>query len=75
MSKLAHSNDETMALIDMNNAVENGDVKVWCEYPPIPDRSYDWGAAEDGYEDGGPIGWGATKDAALMDLHEQIATD
>lgn len=42
------------------------------EYPPIPLRSWDWSAVEDGYEPGDPIGRGASELAAIADLQEQI---
>lgn len=41
-------------------------------HPPIPTRSCDWSATLDGYEPGGPIGRGATEEAAVADLLEQI---
>jgi len=41
-------------------------------YPPIPVRSFDWQAVEDGYESGDPIGRGPTEAAAIIDLQEQI---
>lgn len=41
--------------------------------PPIPDRSYDWNAIDDRTYDGnGPIGHGATAEAAVRDLVDQI---
>lgn len=51
-------------------------MKIVTEYvyPPIPDRSCDWSAIDDDTYDGPgcPIGWGATKEAAIADLMEQI---
>lgn len=41
------------------------------EFPPIPDRRWDWSAVRDGYEPGEPIGRGATEAAAIADLLEQ----
>ncbi len=38
--------------------------------PPIAVRSFDWCAYEDGREEEGRYGWGATKDAALRDFIE-----
>ena len=37
-------------------------------YPPIPIRSCDWHAWYDGYEESGPVGEGATEQAAIDDL-------
>lgn len=37
-------------------------------YPPIPPRQFDWCAYRDGDEECGPVGWGATKEAAITDL-------
>ena len=41
-------------------------------YPPIPVRSFDWSAVEDGYEPGCPIGYGKTEAEAVQDLREQL---
>ena len=41
-------------------------------FPPIPTRLFDWCATYDGYEPGDPIGWGATKDAAIKDLLDEF---
>jgi hypothetical protein len=38
-------------------------------YPPIPDRSSDWTAY---YDEEGPVGWGATPEAAVEDLEWQM---
>lgn len=38
------------------------------EFPPIPDRRFDWMAYREGDEEGGPRGWGATGAAAIADL-------
>jgi len=37
-------------------------------FPPIPSREYDWQAAYDGYEEGDPLGHGATETEAMIDL-------
>lgn len=42
-------------------------------YPPIPIRQFDWSATLDGYDEGDPIGWGATEAEAIADLREQLA--
>ena len=38
------------------------------EYPPIPLRCCDWSAVREGYEQGDPIGVGATELEAIQDL-------
>lgn len=52
--------------------------------PPIPDRNHDWSAVTDDYDadcdqDGffslHPVGWGATEQAAIDDLLEQLAEE
>jgi hypothetical protein len=48
-------------------------IKTFHEYPPIPDRQFDWCAYDDDtYEPGNPIGWGSTEQAAIADLMEQL---
>lgn len=44
------------------------DIVVSFEHPPIPDRSMDWSATRNGYDEGDPIGRGPTPIAALADL-------
>ena len=52
------------------------DTDCWAK--PIPDRRYDWSASLDGYDGGDddtpgdPCGWGATEEAAIQDLLEQL---
>lgn len=46
-------------------------TSLWLK--PIPFRLYDWEATSDNYEAGDPIGFGATEQAAIDDLKEQIA--
>lgn len=41
--------------------------------PPIPLRSADWRAWEDGTEETGPYGWGESATEALANLMEQLA--
>jgi hypothetical protein len=36
---------------------------------PMPARGFDWCATFDGYEPGDPMGYGATEEAAVKDLH------
>ena len=43
-------------------------VIVHNVFPPIPIRDFDWVAAFDGYDEGDPLGYGATKEAAVEDL-------
>jgi hypothetical protein len=50
---------------------------VTHDYPPIPIRSFDWSAHLDGYDgapDAGwqPVGHGATREAAIADLKNEI---
>jgi hypothetical protein len=42
------------------------------EYPPIPDRRFDWSAVTEDYDLGSPVGHGATKAKAEADLLEQL---
>lgn len=67
MSKLAHSNDETMRAIELNET-ERGKVITSFIYPPIPDRNMDWCAYRDGTEESGRYGRGATEAEAVSDL-------
>lgn len=42
-------------------------------FPPVPDNRGDWQAFDDRTYDGsGPLGVGATREAAIADLVEQI---
>lgn len=42
-------------------------------FPPIPIRSMDWCAVDDDtYDEGCPVGWGATEQEAIDDLLEQL---
>lgn len=38
--------------------------------PPIPSRNFDYCATRDGYEEGDPIGHGATEEEAIQNLIE-----
>jgi hypothetical protein len=55
-------------------AVNGREVRVRTENvcPPIPTRDLDWSAVDDNYEPGHAIGTGATEDAAIADLLEQL---
>ena len=68
MSKLAHSNADTMAIIEANElGVQRENV-----FPPIPIREFDWAAYEKDYEPGRPVGYGATEAEAIVDLFNQL---
>ena len=41
-----------------------------CVYPPIPIRQYDWNAVREDYDEGDPVGWGATEQEAINELLE-----
>lgn len=49
-------------------------IRVSYEFPPIPSRQFDWSAVDDSTYDGPPcpVGTGATKELALIDLLEQL---
>jgi hypothetical protein len=47
-------------------------IRVAFVYPPIPQRTFDWSAALDGYEPGDPLGCGPTKWEAVRDLIDQM---
>lgn len=42
-------------------------------HPPIPYRGMDWCAYFDGDEPPCKVGWGATEEAAIMELKEKSA--
>ena len=41
------------------------------DYPPIPDRKYDWSAIRESYDEGDLIGYGRTEQEAINDLISQ----
>lgn len=45
-------------------------IRTTYEFPPIPDRRFDWSAIDDDTYDGEgcPIGYGHTEQAAIDDL-------
>lgn len=43
--------------------------------PPIPIRSMDWRATQDGYEPGDPVGYGETEQAAIADLKHKMESN
>ena len=45
-------------------------IKTVHEYPPIPDRRFDWCAFYDGEEEAGHYGWGRTEAEAIADFNE-----
>lgn len=48
--------------------------KIHRDYDPkpMPDRCCDWAAVEDNYDEGSPIGYGATEVEAIKDLFSQL---
>ena len=40
--------------------------------PPIPFTDWDWQAVEEGYDEGDPVGYGATEAAAINDVLDQL---
>lgn len=62
----------------MSTFVRNGvTIETSHVYPPIPERGFDWSAIVPAEYDGAPdshspIGRGATEEAAIADLLEQI---
>jgi hypothetical protein len=48
-------------------------IDVHFEYPPIPDRNFDWCATFDGYEPGDPMGWGRDAEKAVIDLFSNLS--
>jgi hypothetical protein len=47
-------------------------IKTSYVCPPIPLCGFDWCAFEDGHEEDGPFGYGATAMEAIADLRSQI---
>jgi hypothetical protein len=49
-------------------------IQTSHDYPPIPNRNFDWSAVLDSYEGelGDPHGQGPTEEAAIADLLEQL---
>ena len=45
------------------------------QYPPIPDRRFDWCAFYDGEEEAGGYGYGATEAEAIADFRENYQAD
>lgn len=49
-------------------------IKTKYDPPPIPLRDHDWSAYDyDTYDEGMPVGYGATEQEAIDDLKEQLA--
>jgi hypothetical protein len=61
------------SLPDHFDRLQIADFKVNTSHvhPPIPVRDFDWSATFDGYEPGGPIGWGRTEEEAIADLRQK----
>jgi hypothetical protein len=72
MSKLAHSDDLSMLLIEAST--RGIKVKTNNVFPPIPLRQFDWSAVDDATYDGEgcAIGYGSTEAEAVSDLLEQM---
>jgi hypothetical protein len=47
-------------------------IRTTYVHPPIPIRTSDWCACEEGQEEYGPYGWGATEAEAIEDLQERL---
>jgi hypothetical protein len=47
-------------------------IKTYYDPKPVPDPSHDWVAYFDGFEPGEPIGYGATRDAAIAALLREV---
>jgi hypothetical protein len=49
-------------------------IKTNFDYPPVPDRRFDWSAIDDDTYDGpgSPVGYGETEVAAIDDLLAQL---
>ena len=43
-------------------------IRAYYDPKPVPDTSHDWVAYFDGFQPGEPIGYGATRDAAVAAL-------
>ena len=54
------------------NAMTMKGLKTEYVHPPIPVRHWDWKAWKDGEED--VLGWGMTREAAIADLMEVLAS-
>ena len=50
-------------------------IITWHEYPPIPDRRFDWVAYREGDEEDGPRGYGRTEAEAIADLKDNYELD
>jgi len=73
MSKLAHSNQDTMDSLDRAAAEKAfGKIDARLEPLPISTNAFDWCATFDNYEPGDPVGRGVTEAAAISHLLEQM---
>lgn len=54
------------------HTINGRQIKTWHEFPPIPDRRFDYGATDGDYDLGAKIGWGPTEQDAIKDLLDQL---
>jgi hypothetical protein len=48
-------------------------IKTSFDFPPIPNRAFDWSAIDDdSYDYDQPVGRGPTEESAIADLLEQL---
>jgi hypothetical protein len=70
------ANQQNEATRSQSRKLANGrELKIVAHavFPPIPDNRGDWQAFDDAtYDGGGPLGVGATLEAAIEDLIAQI---
>ena len=50
-------------------------IRVYYDPKPDPNESHDWVAYFDSYEPGEPIGYGATRDAAIAALMLEVSDE
>jgi hypothetical protein len=48
------------------------DIRTSYDPPPVPSRAFDWNAVVGDYDEGDPVGYGATEQEAIDDLIWQI---
>jgi len=46
-------------------------IRVTYDRKPIPTKRYDWSAVRDGYDEGDPVGFGATAADAIANLKDE----
>ena len=59
------------------HCIDGINVRTTHEFPPIPQRQFDWSAINDDTYDGlgSPIGFGKTEQDAINDLFEQMTDE